>query len=374
MSGTVKKILLSVPAETATGGIKNYFRALKSRFTLPVEYIERGSKTWPYRKDTYTEIKRFIGDILEFRKKIRTGDYEIVQTSTSLGIYSVIRDGIFLKIAHANRVKTIVFFRGWDKAVEAKIERSYLNSFRRVFFKADLFIVLSPEFREVLQRWGYKKNILLETTLIDSDLISSFDLEKIMQPRIRKDEGHINLLFLARTEIEKGIYETINTYSIVKRANPDITVSLTIAGNGIEFERMKSYAQKVAPEGIIFLGNIDGEQKIQAFLDADIYIFPSYSEGMPNSVLEAMAFGLPVIGSSAGAIPYIVKEGVNGYLTNSSDPTVLASLVQRLINSKALRLEMAKENFTKAKDEFYSDKVITRIEKIYKQLLEGSTS
>lgn len=363
------KILLSVPAETATGGIKNYFRALKNKFTLPVEYIERGARNWPFRRGVIPETKRFLSDILLFRKKIRSKEYAIMQTSTSLGFYSVFRDGIFLKIAQANGVKTIVFFRGWEKSFEEMIEKKYMSLFRRIFFKADLLIVLSPDFKDVLRKWGYMKEIVVETTLIDSALIRHLDMEAHLCKKQEKDPKEVNILFLARTEIDKGIYETINAYGIAKNELPDYKLSLTIAGNGIEFEDMKNYVARTGFANMKVLGNVDGAEKTAAFENADIYLFPTYTEGMPNSVLEAMAFGLPVIAGAAGAIPYIIKDGINGYVTDSSDPSILASMLQKLICNKELRMKMARTNFLKAQDEFYSDKVVKRMEEIYKKVL-----
>jgi glycosyltransferase involved in cell wall biosynthesis len=120
------------------------------------------------------------------------------------------------------------------------------------------------------------------------------------------------------------------------------------------------------------LGHVSGTAKAKAFLEADIYLFPSYSEGMPNSVLEAMSFGLPIVATTVGGIPFIVENGVNGFTTTERTPEILAGLLQQLINDKNLRYSMGIANSEKAKEAFYSDKVVQRMEQIYTRLLQDS--
>jgi glycosyltransferase involved in cell wall biosynthesis len=367
-----KKILICVPAETSFGGIKNYYKVLKNKFELPVEYIIRGSRKWPHRENNYKEFIRFFSDIFIFRKKIKSGKYNLIQTSTSLGLFSVIRDALYLFIAKKNNVKTIVFFRGWDKNFEYKIERSYLKLFRKYFFTSDLFIVLSPEFKNTLTRWGYNKEIKIESTLIDEKLLNQINFENLFRIKNEKLNKEINILFLARIEIEKGVYETINSFSILQDQLSDYDLNLIIAGDGLELNELKKYINKINLNRVSIVGNIEGNKKADLLSMADLYIFPTYTEGMPNSVLEAMAFGLPIIAGEAGAIPYIISEGVNGYVTKSSDPSVISSLLNHLILNKELRIEIGKNNFIAAKENYYSSKVIKRLESIFKEIITAN--
>jgi glycosyltransferase involved in cell wall biosynthesis len=368
---TAHKILLLVPAESASGGIKNYFSVLKDEFTLPVEYMIRGARTWPHRKGPVAELKRFRSDYRAFKHKLATGDYSLVQTSTSLGLFSVIRDGLYIRKASKNGLKTVVFFRGWNKNFERKLENYFLRLFRTFFFRADLFIVLSPDFKQKLQQWGYKKEILVETTLIDQKLLEGIDLEAHMAAKNASGKN-INILFLARTEIAKGLYEAIESFRIVRKNNPNHTVTLTIAGDGKEWDNMNRYLADNGVENVFVAGHVSGPAKAKAFLDADIYLFPSYSEGMPNSVLEAMSFGLPVVATTVGGIPFIIENGINGFTTPEAAPEILAGLVQRLIDNKDLRHSMGIANSLKAKEAFYSDKVVRRMEQIYTRLLQDN--
>ena len=125
----MKKILILKPAYTAQGGISNYYRVLENKFALPVEYFERGARNWPKRNGHILEILRAIKDLILFVYKLSIYNYGIVQTSTSLGSFAVIRDGIFVFFAKLFGCKVVVFFRGWDETFEKIMEKKYLRLF-----------------------------------------------------------------------------------------------------------------------------------------------------------------------------------------------------------------------------------------------------
>ena len=91
-----KKILLLVPDLSASGGIKNYFQVIEKEFSMDVEYFIRGARTWPYRKGKFAELYRAFKDLMRYIKKIKSKNYRLVQTSTSLGSYAILRDGVFI--------------------------------------------------------------------------------------------------------------------------------------------------------------------------------------------------------------------------------------------------------------------------------------
>jgi len=368
------KILLLVPSESASGGINNYFQVLKNKFSIHVEYMIRGARSWPYRSSLLMELNRAFVDLKLFRQRIAQGDIGLVQTSTSLGVLSIIRDGLFIYYTSKKGVKTIVFFSGWNVGFEKRIDRFFLTVFKFFYFRADNFIVLASQFRSKLQEWGYNKKIFIETTIIDERLISEIDINTIKNAKQkRKNRNQYNLLFLARVEVAKGVYEAIDTYRIIKKNNINKNISLIIAGSGKELSSVRSYVKTEELEGIKILGFVDGNDKQQCFLNADIYLFPTYTEGMPNSVLEAMAFGLPIITRNVGAIPDIIEIEENGFYTNSKESMDFAGYIQRLMLDNELSLKIMENNYNKAIDNYITSTVIERIEKIYKETLNETT-
>jgi glycosyltransferase involved in cell wall biosynthesis len=258
---------------------------------------------------------------------------------------------------------------------EKKIGKYFLGLFRFLFFRADSFIVLSSKFKKKLIDWGYKNKIYVESTVINEDLLKDITQKKLLQNREkRRKESKYNILFLARIEIAKGIYETIETFRIIKAHNQGKQIKLIIAGSGKELNNVKSYIDSFnLSEDSIILGHVDGANKKACFSDADVYLFPSYTEGMPTSVLEAMAFGLPIITRGVGAIPDIIQAGINGFYTDSKDPNIFAEMIQKLMGDDSLVDRIFNNNYKLARDKYITSKVVKRIENIYKYTLDEAT-
>ncbi|MBS1492816.1 MAG: glycosyltransferase family 4 protein [Bacteroidetes bacterium] len=360
------KILILVPGENARGGITNYYYSIKKEFKHEVEYFLRGSRTYPFRESILKDAIQPFKDLWRFYKKIRKKEFSLLQTTTAFDDVSLIRDFMFIVLAKRYKMKVIVFFRGWDQSFAQKLEKKYLGLFKIVYFKADAIIELSSDFRKKLIQWGYKKKIYLETTLVNKELVKDLNKDEI-ESKYNGAEN-INILFLARIEAAKGIYETLDAYSLLKESYPN--AKLTIAGDGRETDNVGNYIKSQGIKGVSLLGHVSGEEKIRCFKNSHIYLFPSYSEGMPNTVLEAMAFGLPVVTRKVGGLVDFFENDVNGYFTNSKDPEVFAGFIEKLLKDKALLRKISQNNFNYAAEKFLSDKVALRIEKIFDEVLE----
>ncbi len=359
-----KKILLLVPAPTARGGITNYYYSLKAHLPNEVEFLIRGARNWPYRSNPLREFTRLIYDIAFFILRVMSFQFSLVQTSTSLGMMSVFRDGVFLKLGSLFGLKTIVFFRGWNPEIEKGISGWKLRMFRFFFFSVDHVIVLSSLVESKLREWGYNGSLSKETTLVDDTYISKFTMEHF----VRKESDPIeSILFLGRIEMSKGVFELLEAFKILRIKHPN--VSLTFAGDGRDDEKLKAIVRDCELHNVHFSGFVENEEKSNVLLKADIYAFPSYTEGMPNSVLEAMAYGLPVYTRPVGGIPDIFQNGENGILESSLEPTIIAKHLIWMIEHPKEMSQMSRLNYLKAKENFWSSTVAERMMKIYEEVL-----
>ena len=121
------------------------------------------------------------------------------------------------------------------------------------------------------------------------------------------------LLFLGLLGKNKGIYdllECIRDHKVEFQGK----LKLYIGGNG-EIEHVKQLIKEYGiADIVIFEGWVSGDKKIELLNKSDAYILPSYKEGLPISILEAMSYGMPIISTPVGGIPEIVSNGENGYL------------------------------------------------------------
>lgn len=365
------KCLILVPAVTARGGITNYYQVLKKEFPENIEYFERGARTWPVRKGFFSELLRARKDFGVFKKKIKQDKISLVQSSTSLGFASVIRDGLFLSYARRKGLKTIVFFRGWDEHVQKTMEKKYLWLFKHFFFSCNRIIVLSEKVKNQLLKWGYKNDIDVETTTVDKLMVLGLTEEKLKH---KFDEAitkrSFNILFLSRVERRKGIYELLDAFDSVNRiAGDEFKINLKICGDGFELDKIRETIREKSIDNVEVKGFVEGDAKKAAFDQAHLFVFPSHGEGMPNAVLEAMGFGLPVITTPVGGVVDFFNDPLHGYYIGIDKTEELTNKLKEILFNPEKMKEISFTNYTLADSKFRSDKVAERIIKIFEKTL-----
>lgn len=362
------KVLILRPGINAGGGVNYYFTSLQKQFPSNIDFIFRGARNYPYRSGVLHELLRIFSDYIRFIYRLSTHKYDLVHLNTTLDKRGVLRDVVYLVIVKLFRIKLVVFFRGWDADFQRIIEEKHKQLFLRAINSADGIITLFSECNVLLRSWGYQKPIFLETTTVDCDLtrsISKINLEN-------KDYGipDLSILYMARIEKEKGIYLCIDAINSLRKSHPEI--ELHIAGHGTEYENMVSYIREKEIRGIVIHGFVKDQAKIELLKAAHFFFFPTnYKEGMPNAVLEAMAFGLPVITRPVAGLKDIIIDGENGFVSESLNAEDFAELFRKSLEDRVRLKEISLRNFHQAKARFYSNVVAERLLNIYKTILDS---
>lgn len=130
------------------------------------------------------------------------------------------------------------------------------------------------------------------------------------------------LLFLGRIRQKKGAFDLLRAFALVLQAQPE--TRLVMAGDGDQAAGEALCAELGITHAVAFTGWIDGAAKAAALQAADIFVLPSYFEGLPIGVLEAMAGGLVVVASPVGGVPDLVTDGVQGRLVPPGEVARLA--------------------------------------------------
>ena len=311
--------------------------------------------------------RRLLTDFWHFHRKLGQESWDLVHTNPSMVSGSILRDGLLMLIARAHGKRVLVFFRGWDPAFAARIRSRWIHLFRSVYGGAVAFIVLGAEFQAALEGMGLHQPTFIATTVVDDALIGS-----VMQDQQRPvaTAGPCNILFLCRLDFDKGLPEAIEAFERIQSRWP--TATLTVVGDGPARAPAEASVASRGLKGVRFLGHIDGARKAAIFRNADIYLFPtSFIEGMPNSLLEAMACGLPVITRPVGGIRDFFEDGRMGYLTESRDPAIFSEFLNRLISDPELRRTMGNYNRDYARRHFAASVVVQRLLGIYQQVARG---
>jgi glycosyltransferase involved in cell wall biosynthesis len=345
-----KKILITVPKLSTPGGVSAFWNALLPELLvfeeLQIETLEIGGHG-----------KNILGPLIDQRSfnTILGQGTDLVFLNPSLGFRSFFRDGLFARQLAKKGIAFVVFFHGWDLDFEGKVTKKYVSFFQRSFGKADTLFVLSKKFAEKLREWGYKGTIVVETTAVDVKLLKNFDIDQKYSGKNNADKTRI--LFLSRLLKEKGIYETIDAFVAIRAKFHKL--ELVIAGDGEAYEEIFKYSN--GKDGIVMKGHVEGQQKIDLFKSCHIYCLPSYTEGLPTSVLEAMAFGLPVITTPVGGLVDFFKDEKMGCFVAVGNVTELQHRMENLVSDSVLAEEMGRFNYQYAHEMLMSTKVAKRL-------------
>jgi colanic acid/amylovoran biosynthesis glycosyltransferase len=121
-----------------------------------------------------------------------------------------------------------------------------------------------------------------------------------------------------------------------------LAVTLTLVGDGPEEDSLRAAVARLGIDAQVrFLGRLDERATLAAIAAADMLVLPSFMEGLPVVLMEAMALGVPVIATRVAGIPELVRDAVGGLLFDPADWTALADAVARLAGDPALRERLA---------------------------------
>lgn len=205
--------------------------------------------------------------------------------------------------------------------------------FDRTYARADRFIVLAKSFSDCLSEWGIDVPIELATTTVADELLDGFSISGKLNSVISSED--IKLLYLARLEPEKGVLELINGVGELLHRGEKLT--LTIAGDG---PAMGQVCERVVALGessmrVKIAGYVRGSEKVRLLESHHIFCFPTrYGEGMPNSVLEAMAFGMSILTCPVGGLADFFEDGTMGVLLKDASSTAIAEAISGLVRDR----------------------------------------
>ena len=308
-----KKVLIVGPPLGGPGGVSGYYRSIlpfimeKSASGYLVEYLRVGE-----RSGLVGGIKpiSLVVDIYKFCLACLKFGPNLVHVNPSLSHKSLIRDAILTLIAKCIfKAKIVVYFRGWDKNNENYVQRR-LWLFNRALLRADHYLTLSEHSKAKLIDWGVNKDRITITFTVINPSLEKFLHDDSNSPIFGSRTIHqkIRVLFLGRLIKAKGLYELLDGFEQALKLTDNL--ELIIAGIGPELDSLKSLAyEKGISDSVKFMGYVVDDEKYKLLASSHVLMLPSYTEGMPNSVLEAMAAGCLIYTTSVGGLTQFIQKG-----------------------------------------------------------------
>jgi glycosyltransferase involved in cell wall biosynthesis len=191
-------------------------------------------------------------------------------------------------------------------------------------------------------------------------------------PRVHTADGR-HVVFVGRLDEIKGLPVLLDAIAAVRRELPDIR--LTLVGDGPAAERLRQRAAALGLADVVqFAGHAD-QAGVRAHLaDADVFVLPSFFEGIPVSLMEAMASGVPVVASNLPGIAELVADGVSGHLVPAGDTDGFAARLGELLADHELRTRMGAAGRSTVAADFSLDVEAARLHGLLVAALAGQPS
>jgi glycosyltransferase involved in cell wall biosynthesis len=239
----------------------------------------------------------------------------------------------------------------------ARLPRLFQRALRRIFERADCFLVLSTQWRDF-----YTSQLGVPAQRVHI-LRNPTSLPEMIPSRVGRDR--VQFLFLGRIDENKGAFLILQAFGALTR-ELRARARLVFAGDG-EVEKLRTLSRE-HQDAVDVHAWVDTEERDALLAASDVFVLPSYREGVPMALLEAMAAGLPVITTPVGGIPDVVADGREGFLIKPGDVDALRGAMSILIEEEFRRLQLGKRARLRAAD-FDMNHFAAELGDIYRQVL-----
>jgi len=233
-----------------------------------------------------------------------------------------------------------------------------------ILSQCDAIIVLSSEWFAIREFTTKPKIILLTNSI---NLTSYLALDRSLN--LASEEVHF--IYLGHIGFDKGILDLIQAVQVLNKKGVQ-GFKVFLYGEDLypgELISAKNLVKSLLVDDlIIFYEPVFGVKKMEVYKNADIFLLPSHHEGLPISIIEAMASGLPVIATCVGGIPDLVNDAKNGILVNSQSPLELADAMKLLIENKQLRYSYGDEGRKIASERHDVEKYVDQLVELYQDI------
>lgn len=340
----MRKILFCTPYEGISGSniggisvwakaIVAHYNSINSDVELVVQPLDR--KTYVRGVGLFVRLWRgmveYLGLIADVRRRLKSDSFDVIHlcTTASLGL---IKDLLILEYAKKHGIRTVLHFHCGRIPEIVKNNNWETWLLRRVLKRTDVPVVMDDKSLKVLHGTNVNSAVYIPNPL------STFVSDVVAHSKNTVKKVRNRLLFVGHVVDIKGVYE------LVEACNKIADIELRMVGHvePVVKAALTSIASNRNAEWLVFKGGLSREETIKEILAADILVAPSYIEGFPNVILEAMACGTPVIASGVGAIPQMLDNGRCGVLIAPRSVDSIYDAVNKLLPDNALKDALAR--------------------------------
>lgn len=347
------KVLLVSPLPPPTGGIatwtvgyKRYCESNGVQLTIVNNALKCSrSEQIAQKRSCFDEVNRTFRVIYDLIRKTQKERPDILHLNSSCSRFGIFRDCICALIGRIASVPVVVQCHcNVQDQVHGKLA---VCAFRFMVSMAKRVLVLNRFSEEYGNRYAAGRVEVVPNYVDRNDLFA----RETVSEKIRR------AVFVGHVRREKGAIE------ILKAAEQLPDVHFTLVG-----PIQQEIADMTCNSNVELVGTQTHEQVLKMLREADVFLFPSYTEGFANALLEAMAAGLPVIATDVGANAEMI-ENEGGIIIPMGEADSIVRSIELLKEDRELRLKMSTWNVEKVRSTYLLDAVMEKLTEIYKEVI-----
>lgn len=346
------RVLMIGPSRSVKGGIStlvnNLYQAELDK-KVDLKYLgtmKDGSKP----KKLFVAIQSFLLFLFTIKQ------YDVLHVHMASRA-SFRRKSFFIRHAKRLNKKIIIHLHGaeFKKYYHEECDLKQKESIRTIFGYADGIIALSNSWKDFLSTIadGHKVEVIYNCVPVPA----AFD----------KNDTEKRLLFMGRIGNRKGVFDLLEIMPEIVEAFPE--VQLSVGGDGDIKRLMESIQQLGLQHHVTYIGWVTDEAKEKQLMGSTIYLLPSYNEGLPMGLLEAMSYKCAVVTSNVGGIPEVICNGKNGYMVDPGNMKELKNRIRELLEDGDGRRRMGEQAYLDIVDQYSCDRTVEKLIRLYDALI-----
>jgi glycosyltransferase involved in cell wall biosynthesis len=327
-----------------------------------VQYIHfQQGKTDTERGGKLNRLKRILESYASWKQLLKKDENALIHYNMSMDAKSIIRDVPFIRYACRHKRSVLVHIHGGKYLFYTK-RPLFINVFLKELFRLKLpVVVLSNEEKWTIQKEFQHNDVQVLPNVVDLREASSFTREYSYSKK------RLDILFIGRITEDKGINYIISACKTLKEEG--LNFILHIAGKEQGKADYIGQLKSALGDSFLYEGIVFGKAKAELLKQCDIFLLPSYYEGLPMSLLEAMSFAEVPVVTDVGSINTVVKDKYNGLLVKVKDSQSIVEAVKLLICKEDFRKNLSVNAQSTIFEKYNPDKYINQINDLYNRIL-----
>jgi glycosyltransferase involved in cell wall biosynthesis len=360
------KVMLLGPSRASVSGVATHLNQLfasKLAQQYSLSHFQTGSEG--RAEGAAGKLLRLVTSPVLILVRIIRDRPDIVHLNSSLEPKAYWRDLVYVLIARLTRCRVVYQVHGGALPAAFLGGNPLLQAFLRWSLNLpDAIVLLASVEESAYREFGAGRSIRV--------IPNAVDLKEYAAGRdAARDDRTLLLGSIGRLADDKGVLESIQALNLLRQNGQD-NLRLRIAGSGPFEETLRDTVQELGLGAVVdFLGPVFGGEKTRFWLETDLFVFPtSHREGLPYTVLEALASGTPVVATRVGGIVDVIEDGIQGILLDDNAPATVAGAIRTLLAEPGRLDRMSAAARERARLQYGVERLAGQFDQLYQDVLD----